>query len=82
MEDILDEVVELFPSEYINIGGDEAWKQRWEVCPDCQRKIKELGLASDEGATAEHKLQGYFTKRVEKMLNDRGRKIIGWGGDF
>lgn len=78
VEDILDEVVELFPSEYINIGGDEAWKQRWEVCPDCQRKIKELGLASDDGATAEHKLQGYFTKRVEKMLNDRGRKIIGW----
>ena len=78
VEEILDEVVELFPSHYINIGGDEAWKQRWEVCPDCQRKIKELGLETSGGVTAEHKLQGYFTKRVEKMLNDRGRKIIGW----
>ena len=78
VEEILDEVVELFPSHYINIGGDEAWKQRWEVCPDCQRKIKELGLETSDGVTAEHKLQGYFTKRVEKMLNDRGRKIIGW----
>ncbi len=78
VEDILDEVVELFPSEYINIGGDEAWKQRWEQCPDCQRKIKELGLTAEHGVTAEHRLQGYFTKRVEKMLNDRGRKIIGW----
>lgn len=78
VEDILDEVCELFPSEYINIGGDEAWKQRWEQCPDCQARIKELGLKGDERASAEHKLQGYFTKRVEKMLNERGRKAIGW----
>jgi len=78
VEDILDEVVELFPSEYINIGGDEAWKQRWEQCPDCQARIKELGITATPTASAEHRLQGYFTKRIEKMLNDRGRKIIGW----
>lgn len=78
LEGILDDVCQLFPSEYINMGGDEAWKNYWETCPDCQAKIKELGLEDKEGKTKESQLQGYFMKRVEKMLNDRGRKAIGW----
>ena len=77
LEDVLTEVMELFPSKYIHIGGDECPKVRWEECPDCQNRIKELGLKD-----AEHKkefyLQSYVTARVEKFLNDHGRSIIGW----
>lgn len=77
LEDVLTEVMELFPSKYIHIGGDECPKVLWEECPDCQNRIKELGLKD-----AEHKkefyLQSYVTARVEKFLNDHGRSIIGW----
>ncbi len=78
VENVLTEVMELFPSEYIHIGGDESPKIRWEKCPRCQAKIKELGLRSDDKHTAEHYLQSYVTARVEKFLNDHGRRIIGW----
>ena len=73
IEDVLDEVVALFPSKYIHIGGDECPKHRWKECPDCQKRIKEGGLKD------EHELQSYFMKRIEKYLNTKhGRSIIGW----
>ena len=78
LEGVLDEIVELFPSEYIHIGGDECPKVSWEKCPACQAKIKELGLKDDEHYKAEHYLQSYVTKRMEDYLATKGRKIIGW----
>ncbi len=78
LEAVLTEVMEIFPSEYIHIGGDEAPKVRWEQCPRCQARIKELGLRDRDGHTAEHYLQSYVTTRVEKFLNEQGRRIIGW----
>lgn len=78
LEGILTEVMELFPSEYIHIGGDESPKVRWEKCPACQARIRELGLKDTEEHSAEHYLQSYVTARIEKFLNSHGRKIIGW----
>lgn len=78
IEGVLDEIIELFPSEYIHIGGDECPKSAWEKCPDCQKRIAELGLKTDEKHTAEQYLQNYVTARVQDYLNARGRKIIGW----
>ena len=70
--------MEIFPSEYIHIGGDESPKTRWEECPHCQARIKELGLKDRDGHTAEHYLQSYVTARIEQFLNSHGRRIIGW----
>lgn len=70
--DVLTEVIDLFPYEYIHIGGDECPKERWKECKMCQKRIKEERLKD------EHHLQSYFIHRVEKMLNDKGRKLIGW----
>lgn len=78
IEDVLDEVVELFPSEYIHIGGDECPKVRWEKCPDCQARIKKLGITGNEKHSAEFFLQSYVTARVEAYLATKGKKIIGW----
>ncbi len=78
IEDVLSEIMELFPSEYIHIGGDECPKKEWAKCPDCQKRIKQLGLKSDKNHTAEQYLQNYVTERVQKFVNDHGRKIIGW----
>ena len=78
LEDVFTELMELFPSEYIHIGGDECPKTEWEKCPDCQARIKALGIKGDEKHTAEQYLQSYVTARVQKFLNDHGRKIIGW----
>ena len=78
LEDVFTELLEIFPSEYIHIGGDECPKTEWEKCPDCQARIKALGIKADEKHTAEQYLQSYVTARVQKMLNDKGRKIIGW----
>ena len=72
VEGVLAEVLELFPSKYIHIGGDEAPKHRWKECPDCQKRIQEEGLKD------EHELQSYFMKRIEKFLAQHGRSIIGW----
>ena len=72
LQDVLSEVIELFPSKYIHIGGDEVPKDRWEKCPKCQQRIK------DEGLKDEHALQSYFIQRIEKFLNSKGRQIIGW----
>ena len=71
-EDVLSEVAELFPGEYIHIGGDEAPRDEWKVCPKCQQRIK------DEGLHNEAELQSYVTNRVEKFLNSKGKKLIGW----
>ncbi len=78
LEDVLTEVMSLFPSKYIHIGGDECPKVRWEQCPACQAKIKELGLKDDAKHKKEFYLQSYTMERVEKFLNDHGRQIIGW----
>ena len=78
IEGVLEEVLELFPSEYIHIGGDECPKVRWEKCPRCQAKIRQLGLKDDGEHTAEHYLQSYVTDRIGKFLAQHGRRIIGW----
>lgn len=72
LEDILNEVLPLFPSEYIHIGGDECPKTRWKNCPNCQKLMKEKNLKD------EHELQSYFIQRIEKFINSKGKKIIGW----
>lgn len=78
LEDVFTEILDIFPSEYIHIGGDEAPKVRWEKCPKCQARIKELGLKADKNHTKEQRLQSYVISRVEKFLNDKNRQIIGW----
>ena len=78
IENVLSEVADLFPSEYIHIGGDECPKVRWEKCPKCQARIKALGLEADERHSAEYFLQSYVTERVEAFLATRGKRIIGW----
>ena len=75
---VLDEICELFPSEYIHIGGDECPKKEWDRCPSCTAKMDELGLVSDDKGTRGQKLQNYVTKRVQDYLAAKGRKIIGW----
>jgi hexosaminidase len=76
LEDVLDEVLELFPSKYIHIGGDEAPKTKWKTCKDCQKRI------TDKGLKDEHELQNYFITRIEKYLNSKGRQLIGWDEIF
>ena len=78
LEDILTEVMDIFPSEYIHIGGDECPKTRWAKCPKCQAKIKALGIKADEHFKAEDYLQSYVMTRVEDFLAAHGRRIIGW----
>ena len=78
LENVLSEVADLFPSEYVHIGGDECPKVRWEKCPVCQAKIKELGLKDSDEFNAEHYLQSYVMERMEKFLATKGKKIIGW----
>ena len=78
LEDVLTEVMDIFPSEYIHIGGDECPKDRWRNCPLCQARIKQLGLKAHDNFSAEEELQAYVTSRIQKFLNDHGRKIIGW----
>ena len=78
LEDVIAEVVELFPGEYIHIGGDECKKTKWEQCPHCQARIRALGLVADDKGTAEEKLQSYAVRRMEGILAKYGRKLIGW----
>ncbi|MCM1450566.1 MAG: beta-N-acetylhexosaminidase [Clostridiales bacterium] len=75
---VLSEVTELFPYEYVHIGGDECPKKRWEKCAKCQAKIKELGLRTDSHSTAEQKLQSHVMKHAADFLATKGRKAIGW----
>ena len=72
LEDVMDEVLALFPSKYIHVGGDESPKAHWELCPACQQRIKDNKLKD------EHELQSYFIQRMEKYLNKKGRTLIGW----
>lgn len=72
LEDVLSEVIDLFPGPFIHIGGDEVPKLRWQNCVKCQERIKQEGLAN------EAELQSYFIRRIEKFLNARGRRLIGW----
>ncbi|WP_321540064.1 family 20 glycosylhydrolase [Flavobacterium piscinae] len=72
LENILSEVMDLFPSKYLHIGGDESPKIRWKNCSHCQTLIRKEGLKD------EHELQSYFIQRIEKFVNSKGRKIIGW----
>ncbi|WP_029905011.1 family 20 glycosylhydrolase [Prevotella sp. 10(H)] len=78
LEDVIAEVVRLFESEYFHIGGDECPKLRWEKCPKCQARIKELGLKADKEHSAEEKLQSYFVQRMEKVVLKHNKKMIGW----
>ena len=78
LEDVLSEVVELFPSAYIHVGGDECPKTRWKECPKCQKRIADEGIRKDEKHTAEEYLQSYVISRMEKFLEGKGRHIIGW----
>ena len=78
VQDVLDEVMELFPSRYIHIGGDEAPRVRWEQCPLCQQRISDLGIHGTERQSAEALLQGWFTTRIQDYLSKHGRSIIGW----
>lgn len=72
LQDVLEEVIAIFPSKYIHIGGDEAPKTRWKACPHCQKRIKSNKLKNEE------ELQSYFVQRIEKFINKKGRSIIGW----
>lgn len=72
LQDIIDEVILLFPSKYFHIGGDECPKTHWKICSRCQQRIKELGLKD------EHELQSYFVQRIERYLNSKGKTLIGW----
>lgn len=72
LQDILDEVLELFPSKYIHLGGDEARKTHWEECPLCQARMKAENLENTE------ELQGYFMARVARYVQNKGREVIGW----
>ena len=72
LEDVISEVVTLFPGEYFHIGGDECPKVRWEKCPLCQKRMRENKLKN------EHELQSYFVQRIEKVLASHGKKMIGW----
>ena len=78
LEGVLSEVCELFPYEYVHIGGDECPKVRWEKCPKCQAKIKELKFKDKDGQKAEHFLQSHVIKSMEKFLATKGKKLIGW----
>ena len=77
-KDVLDEIMQIFPSELIHIGGDEAPRLRWKNCSKCQQLIQSRGLKGDGKYSAEAKLQGYFTEEIEKFVNSKGRCIIGW----
>jgi hexosaminidase len=72
LQDVLTEVMPLFPAKYVHIGGDESPKTRWKTCPKCQKRIRDNHLKD------EHELQSYFIQRMEKFVNSKGKTIIGW----
>jgi len=78
LEDVFKEVSDLFPSRYIHIGGDECLKNKWMECPRCQAKVKELGIRETKEHSVGEQLQSYFIARVEKMIRENGKTIIGW----
>ena len=72
LENVLAEVIEMFPGPYIHVGGDECLKNHWKKCPKCQARIKQAKLKN------EHELQSYFIKRIAKFLRSNNRRLIGW----
>lgn len=78
IQDVLTEIMDIFPSSYIHVGGDECPKTKWKECPKCQAKIKELGLKADAGHSAEERLQSHFISFAESIINNNGRRMIGW----
>jgi hexosaminidase len=78
LENVIKEVAALFPSEYFHIGGDECPKTSWKECPLCQQRIRQEGLKADAHHSAEERLQSYFVQRIEKVLTQYGKKMIGW----
>lgn len=78
VKDVLDEVIQLFPSDYIHIGGDESPRVRWQDCPRCQQRIKDVGIRAEGKKSAEALLQGWFTTQIQQYLVEKGKRIIGW----
>ena len=78
IDDVLTEVMDIFPSEYIHVGGDECPKSEWAKCPKCQARIKALGIKGDAKHSKEEYLQSFVINHAEKFLNKHGRQIIGW----
>jgi len=72
LEGVLGEVASLFPGQFVHIGGDECPKERWHECPRCQQRIREEKLMD------EHELQSWFIRRIERVLNGLGKRLIGW----
>lgn len=78
VKDVMTEIMDIFPSEYIHVGGDECPKARWKECPKCKAKIKELGLKEKPKHSVENQLQTYFMAEVERFINEHNRRMIGW----
>ncbi len=78
IDDVLAEIIDIFPSEYIHIGGDECPKVKWKSCSKCQARIKALGIKSDDKHSKEEYLQSFIINHGEKFLNAHGRQMIGW----
>lgn len=78
IKDVLAEIIDIFPSSYIHVGGDECPKVKWETCPKCQARIKALGIKGDSKHSKEEYLQSYVIHEAEKFLNEHGRNMIGW----
>ena len=78
IKDVLAEIIDIFPSEYIHVGGDECPKVKWETCPKCQARIKALGIKGDSKHSKEEYLQSYVIQEAEKFLTENGRSMIGW----
>ena len=78
LTNVFDEVTDLFPAQYIHIGGDECLKNRWMDCPKCQSRMTKLGIKESAEHSKGEQLQSYFIKRVEKIVNAKGKRIIGW----
>ena len=79
IKDVLAEIIDIFPSEYIHVGGDECPKVKWETCPKCQARIKALGIRGDSKHSKEEYLQSYVIHEAERSsLTENGRSMIGW----
>lgn len=78
LENVIDEMVTLFPGTYFHIGGDECPKDSWKTCPKCQARIRANGLQASNGHSAEENLQSYVIRRIEKVLEKHGKKLVGW----
>lgn len=78
MKNVLEEVISIFPSRFIHIGGDEVPRERWSQCPRCQHKIRTHGLKADASHSSEQRLQGLFNEEMRRFVSQHGRQVIGW----